>query len=322
MKKIKTILIMALLIAALAVMPVFAASEFRIVRTAPENGAKNTTKDNMCVKIFFSTEVGNKASREANKDAFKITDNKGKEIPSLIYYSDKDPKYVLILVDANKVTTVSNKKSKNTVQIKDDTEYTVTLSKDFRDNEGRTLGEDANRKISFRTMNQRRGTGVYMVMMIGLFIGMFVFSARQMANQGKKPDEDKEKAEAFNPYKEAKRTGKSVEEVIKEHEKEEEKAARKKKKKSANKEKENPEEIIGRDGDAYRVSRPRPISEGGGTFISGKKAVFEEAERKREEEKARRKAENYAKKEKKTAQNQNKSGSKNSKKKKKGNGHK
>ncbi len=298
MKRIRTILAAVVLLVVLAAVPVSAASDFSIVKTTPEDGATNTTKDNMCVKVFFSTPVGNAASKKANKGAFKITDNKGKKIPSLIYYSKEDPKYALILVDTNKVSTTAKDSP-----IKDGTKYTVTISKDFQDNAGNKLGNDKLRKISFTTMNQRRGTAVYMVMMIALFVGMFAFSARQAKNQTKKKEVETGKEETFNPYKEAKRTGKSVEEVTREHAKEEARVQKKVARKKNRQEKENPELILGRDGNAYKVHQRRPISAGGGTYRSGKKAQMEALAKKRAEEKARRKAENYQKHAKKPVQN-------------------
>ena len=58
-------------------------------------------------------------------------------------------------------------------------------------------------------------------MMFAMFGAMFFFTHRQMKKQQEGEQKERQvKEEAFNPYKEAKRTGKSVQEVIAAHEKE------------------------------------------------------------------------------------------------------
>ena len=287
MKRTGAIACLAALMVMLAATFSFGASSFQVTNTYPKDGAKNTTKDNMCVKVYFNHAVGNKASRAANKDKFKITDSTGHSYPTLINYNSKEPKYVLMLIDTNKVKTTG--KGKNT--IKDNTVYTATISGDFVDNDGNKLGKDV--KISFRTMNQSRNTVIYMVMMFLMFGGMMVFSMRQ---QRKKSDENEkdEKEEPFNPYKEAKRTGKSVEEVLAKHEKE---VARKNaaKEARARRDKELDEYYAREDDGCYHVKGPRPIAAAGCTYKTGRKAL---AEAKKEEEarkKAELKATNYGK---------------------------
>ena len=85
-KRIGTI-IAALMVLMIATTATCFAADFRIESTSPEDGAKGTTKENLCVKIFFSQPVGNEESVEANKDAFRIVDEEGKEFPALIYYN-------------------------------------------------------------------------------------------------------------------------------------------------------------------------------------------------------------------------------------------
>ncbi|WP_027869853.1 Ig-like domain-containing protein [Eubacterium sp. AB3007] len=289
MKRTGAIACLTMMIVMMMTVCSFGADSFHITRTYPANGEENTTKDNMCVKIYFNSEVGNKASKAANKNAFSITNKKGKEFPSRIYYNKNNPQYALVVIDTNKV------KSSGKNAIKDDTEYICTLSENFIDNKGNKLGDDPKRVISFRTMNQGRNTLIYMVMMFLMFGGMMLFTVRQTAKQKMEEELGKgkdAKEEPFNPYKEAKRTGKSVEEVLAKHEKEvaKKEAARKAK---AKREKELDEYY--EENDNYRVSKPLRIADAGATYRTGRAKLAEERRAEEARLKAERKATNYGK---------------------------
>lgn len=287
MKRTGIIACLTILIVMMTASICFGAEDFKITQTYPVDGDKGTTKDNMCVKVYFNKSVGNDKSRKANEGKFTIKDADGKEYPTLIRYNKKNDKYVLFLLDTTKVNVNDAKKG-----VKDDMEYTAEIASDFVDNEGVALGEDPMRKITFRTINQGRNTMIYMVMMFAMFGGMMFFTMRQQKNAQEKEEEEKGE-DTFNPYKEAKRTGKPVEELIAEHQKEEEKKRRAKERKEERK------KIIERyreAEDCYHVQRRRPISEAGCTYKTGRKAA---AEKKREEEEARKaelRANNYQKK--------------------------
>ncbi len=286
MKKVCAAVSLAIVMVMLSSVFCFGAESLKIEKTVPFNGQEKTTKDNMCVKVYFNKAVGNKASKAVNKDKFKITNDEGKAFPTRIYYNSKNPKFALITIDTNKV------KVRGSNAIQDNTYYTCTLSKGFTANDGGTL--PADQKIRFRTLNQTRDTMVYMVMMFVLFGGMIFFTMRQ--SQKQKIDEAVEagKKSTFNPYKEAQKTGKSVQQVVAEHKK----ALEKQKKKQARKGTGNAKDDPFRDGDAYRVKRPRPASEGGSTYKTGRRAIAEAEKAKKEAEKAARKANNYGKKKK------------------------
>lgn len=287
MKKIASIIAITLIMIMTAA-PAFAGT-FGIESTTPENGAKNTTKENLCVKIIFTSEVGNDESVEANKDAFKIVNSDGKELPSLIYYNKDNPKYVLVLADTTKIPVSGDG------AIKDNTEYTCILDAGFRDNDGNTLGSE--QKISFTTMDQGKGMIVYMVLMVGMMVAMVVITVLQTRKEAEKSAVSEKDAEPFNPYKEAKQSGKSVAQVIAEHEKEEQKEGGILGGLLGGSKAAQPEETEEkRDGDYYRVKKPRPISAAGSTYKTGRKAKAEAEARKREEEKQARKAEGYTKK--------------------------
>jgi hypothetical protein len=286
MKKICAAVILAIVMVMLSSVFCFGAESLKIEKTVPYNGQEKTTKDNMCVKVYFNKAVGNKASEAVNKNKFKITNDDGKAFPTRIYYNSKNPKFALIIIDTNKV------KARGSSAIQDNTYYTCTLSKGFAANDGGTL--PADQKIRFKTLNQTRDTMVYMVMMFVMFGGMIFFTMRQSQKQKSNEAVESGKKSTFNPYKEAQKTGKSVQQVVAEHKKELEKQKKKQAKKDAGKDRDN----AFRDGETYRVKRPRPVSEGGSTYKTGRRAVAEAEKAKREAEKAARKANNYGKKKK------------------------
>ena len=293
-KRVSTILCLAVILA--VIVGIFGATNtfattdngFYIVSTSPEDGAKNTTKDNMCVKVYFSTEVGSAESAKANENnKVSIVDENGTKFPVRIVYSENDPTYCLMLVD----TTKLKKSSQYPAQ---DTNFTLTISKNFVDNNGNKLGDDDLRVVNYKTMNTSRSTAIYFVMMIAMFVCMFVFSLKQNKSQTQKDQAEAGYVEAFNPYKEAKRTGKSLAEVMAIHEKELQKQEAKIQKKMA-KEGALTEGDPKRDGNAYVVKKRHTVAEGGSSYKSGRKAIAEAKAAKKAEEKAARKANNYGK---------------------------
>lgn len=242
----------------------FGAEQLKVT-TYPVDGQENTTKDNMVVKLYFNNPVGNEESVKANEGTFKIVDKKGNELPTIIKYNPKDETQAMVLVN-------TNSKKYNPDEIKDDTEYTMTLSGKFIDDKGAALGKDLT--INFKTMNQGRSTQIYMIMMVIMFAGMFIFSSKAMKKQMAKEKDDTEKEESFNPYKEAKKTGRPVEEIVAEHEKEQAKKAAKAAKKAAKKANDEGEEYEEDNGN-HSVKAPRPIASVGGKYVTGRKALAE-----------------------------------------------
>lgn len=296
MKRAKIIACITALIVVLSATGVFAGENFKIEETYPENGQKNTTVENMSVKLRFNHDVDKKANRKANDKCFKIVDKNGKKMPVKVLYDTKNSKRVLVLVDM----------TKGKVKIKDNQKYTLQISKNLVDNEGNKLGE--NQEITFQTLNQAWNTKVYMGLMFLMFGGMIFFTTRQ----SKKATEEKEveiRKETFNPYKESKRTGKPLETVIEEHQKEMEKLSKREKRlqKKAAKDEALERKIEERlleeyrkehkDYHYWRLKRPRPISEGGATYKTGRKALAE-ARKAEEERLAKRRAANKKRKKK------------------------
>ncbi len=265
----------------------FAADDtLEIVNTYPVDGQKNTTIENMSVKLDFNQDVGSKDNRKSNSKAFTIKDEKGKKVPIRVMYNPKDVKQVMVIAD--------NHDGKN--KTLDDTHYTLHISKNFVSDNGTALGKDVD--ITFKTMNQKRNTMIYMAMMVVMFGGMFFFTTRSARKA--QESEDIEKEVKVNPYKEAKRTGKSVEEIVAKQEKERAKRAEKAEKARAKREAEEAQLAALYEEDEelpyghFRVKRPRPISEVGGKTVSGRKAEAEA--RKAQEEKWARQAKKRKKK--------------------------
>lgn len=224
------------LVAVLAAIMVFASSIFcfadesglKLVSSYPEDGQKNTSIENVGVKLYFNRAINNAAVRKADAKLVKIVDSKGKAIKTQVLFSDADEGMVLVVADnTDKAASV----------ISSSETYTLVLDADFADDNGDKLGKETT--ITFKTYNQKVNNAVNMVMMFVMFGGIMVVTLKQQKDQQREQMEAKQKAAnggkevAFNPYREAKRTGKSVEEVMAEEAKRQEKAAKKRKKKDA-----------------------------------------------------------------------------------------
>lgn len=229
----------------------FAAGGLTLETSYPENGAKNTSMENLGVKLTFSNPINTEEAKKVDESKFSIVDEDGEKVPIRVLFSDKNDGLVLVVADVDKGFVAKN-----------NCEYTLTIDAGVVDNEGNELAKAET--ITFRTYNQRVNNMVNMGMMFIMFGGIMVLTMRQ--NQQKKEEEAEKKdepKEAFNPYREAKRTGKSVEEVKAEQAKKEEKEARKKarrKKKDAapaEKKIENCAEYLN---NVYHVHAPAPIS--------------------------------------------------------------
>ena len=181
-------------------------ARFTIESSTPEDGATGVSVENLSVKIYFSKEMlpESKSIRQANAKQFKLTNAKGKEIPIRVYYSHKERKDGLMMVVSDIVDT--------DIQIQGNTEYTLTIGEDLQATDGTTLGHEET--IEFRTLDQSRSTMVYTIMMIVMIVGMIFFSMRSAKKAMEKENDQKQKKDTVNPYKEAKRTGKSVEEIV------------------------------------------------------------------------------------------------------------
>ena len=205
MKKTGIILSLTILIVLSAASFCFA-EPLKLEDTYPRDGYENAAIDNFGIKLYFNQDVINAENEEANKDCFVITDDEGKEVPTMVIYSDKEEGMLMVLADM----------TDEDLQIKQNSEYTLTIAGDFTAASGETLGEEQTIKV--KTLDQAKASRINVIMMVGM-----IFFGRQT---DKKQEEKKKVEEKVNPYKVAKETGKSVEEIVEaENKKKEKKAA-------------------------------------------------------------------------------------------------
>ncbi len=233
---------------------------FTIRESSPEDGSEGVAVDNLSVKITFSKDMKpkNKKIRKENAKQFKLKDSDGHGIPLKVYYSDEEEGLILIAADT---FSAKNKKKK----IKGDEQYVLYIGKNLRASDGTVLGEQQT--ISMKTLNQGRSTAIYMVLMLLMVGGMIFFTVRGARKDEKKKKEEREFKEGVNPYKEAKKSGKSVEEVVAKEAKKKQKkeeAIRRQQEAEAAIEAEILEKI--RKESNKRVSAPKAISTAGSKY--------------------------------------------------------
>ena len=252
MKRVSLIAILTAVMIMAASAMCFADDGLELVSSYPEDGQKNTSMENLGVKLTFNHPINTAEAKKANLDKFAIYDEDGKAVPVEILFSDKNDGLVLVLADIDKGFTAKN-----------NSEYKLVISSGVVDNDGNELEKEQT--ISFRTYNQKVNNMVNMGMMFVMFGGIMFLSVRQnnKKEEEEAPAKDAPKEAAFNPYREAKRTGKTVDEVKAEQAKKEEKEAKKKARKKKKTE-EPPEKKIENCAqylnNVYHVHAPAPIS--------------------------------------------------------------
>lgn len=241
------------------------AKELKLKESSPENNNTRLQMDNSGIKLFFDGNVIDKSVWKNNKTKFKLTTKKGKAVKTQAYSSQKSgTDYILVVVDSG-------------VSLKSKTDYIFTIEAGLQSKEGQILSEDI--VLNYTTIDMEGNTRVNMGLMAVMVVGMIIMTVVSTRRQEQK--KEKEKPESFNPYKIAKETGKSVEEVIAKHEKEMARKAKKAKKKEDNLIDFSPDD----DTDTYKVKRARTIAEAGSTYKTGRKA---EAEKKAKQEAAKK----------------------------------
>ena len=284
LKKTLWTVAMSCMLVASSCVAAFGAEGLRIESSYPKDGQKNTTTENMSVKLTFSQELGSEKYLKQNEKAFSIKGPDGKELPIKVFFNPNNKKEVLVAVDV-----VEMQQKKDAGKIQDNTKYTLSINKDLTDNNGGKL--DKNQTISFVTLNQGWNTKIYMFAMTGIMILTFVLASRQSKKHAREEMELDERDEKFNPYKEAKRTGKPLSQIIADHEKEMAKKNAKRAKleaKRALEQLEEEEEETLPPGH-YKLKKHVPIAERGGKYRTGRKALAE-AKRAEEERLAKRRA--------------------------------
>lgn len=246
-RRIMVALLAAVMVVAGTVFCFADADELKLMSSYPENGQENTSMENVGVKLRFNHPVNSEAAKKADSKAVELVDEDGKKVPSQILFSDDKDGLVLVLADTTEY------------KVKNNAKYTVRIDKSFIDNDGHVLGADE--EITFKTYNQSVNNIVNMAMMVVMFGGIMFVTMKQQKEKEAEEKDTKTKETAFNPYKEAKRTGKTVQEVIEEENKRQAKLAKKNKKKGVDTHSKGKEKIICADylNNVYHVHAPAPI---------------------------------------------------------------
>lgn len=233
---------------------------FEVVSSTPEDGAKGVSVENLSVKLYFSKDMvpASNAIEKANARQFKLADKDGNELPIKVYYSHEEEGLMMVVSD-----NIDRK-----IQINGDTEYTLTIGKGLKAADGTAFGADE--KITFRTLNQKRSSMVYTIMMVVMMAGMIIYTSKHAKKMAEKENQEKAKHQTVNPYKEAKKTGKSIEEIVaKDQQKKAKEAEALAKKKAKDAEFEAELEAMleeKRKAANKRVSGPKPISAAGSEY--------------------------------------------------------
>lgn len=227
------------------------AAPFAVEETSPRDGDTGMAIENMGVKVRFNQPVYSEDNQNANTALCSLVDKDGKTVPIRVLFNPDDEDVILILADTAKGAVIEAT-----------TEYTLTIGGEFTAADGSALGEPLT--LTFETLNPKTSMTASMVMMGLMVVGMVYFTSRTAKKEAQKAKEQKD--QPINPYKVAKETGKSVEEIVAAEQKKKEKKAQKDAKKKRQKE-ENKVEISP---DNKRVSKPRPISQAGSSYKTGR----------------------------------------------------
>jgi len=182
---------------------------FAIVDSVPHDKDEGVSVENLSVKITFNKDVmpASDKIKEKNAKQFKLTDKNGKEVPIKVYYSDKEEGLLMV---ASNIRSKEARKANSVIQ--GDMKYTLTISEKFQAADGTKLGQPET--ITFKTLDQAKSTKVYMILMAVMMVGMIVFTSKSAKKEAEKQSKESGKSQTVNPYKEAKKTGKSVEEIV------------------------------------------------------------------------------------------------------------
>ena len=211
----------------------------------PEEGTNTLTMTNVAVKLKFSENMTSEEAQAANKDCFKIENEKGKKVSyTTLYNAKKYPNEIWLQL---------------TDDLANNTEYKLVISGDIVSSAGHSL--DDGLTVNFSTRDSKQDNNVYMFLMLAMVVGMVFFTSWETRRKLKKAAADNGEEVRMNPYKEAKKTGKPVEEIIARNAQEKAKAEkhRQKTEKAALEEAKKQEEKAVDDGNK-KVMAKRPIS--------------------------------------------------------------
>ena len=256
--------------------PVFAAGgTLNFLKSTPESGGTNVPIENVGIKLFFDGNVTDPSVWDFNSKSFSLTDGNGAPVEYAAYPGQKPGEEGYILVLAKPVPVAEGQPG----QLQQDSEYKLKISADLMTADGAKLGKEI--LIDFHTMdvaaNSKLSMTIMVVMMVAVIGLMFVTNWRKM----------KEEAEAAalakaNPYRVAKEKGISVDDAKALIEKAKEKN-QKMLEKTGGKAPEPAEakssaprlDSKKKKKNTHKVKGPRPVSEGGSSYKTGRKAEKE-----------------------------------------------
>jgi len=267
----------AMLALALAA-PAFAAGgSLNLIKSTPESGSANVPIDNVGVKLFFDGNVTDQSVWDFNSKCFTLSDSEGKKIDYLAYPGHKAGEEGYILVVAHP----PSQKEGIPGSLEQKSEYSLTISGDLMSADGAKLGDEI--RISFTTMdlaaNSKLSMMIMVLMMVAVIVLMFVTNWRKM-----KAEAEAAALAKANPYRIAKDKSITLDEAKALIEKAKEKNRKQLEKTGGKAPEPEPKkssvprlDTKKKKGNVHKVKGPRPISEGGSTYKTGRKA---EAERK------------------------------------------
>ena len=257
--------------------PAFAAGgSLNLIKSTPEAGKTNVPIDNVGVKLFFDGNVTDQSVWAANSKCFTLTDSKGKTVDYIAYPGHKlgEEGYILVLAHPKPI------KEGQPGQLEQKSDYTLTISGDLVSVDGAKLGDEL--KITFQTMdvaaNSRLSMMIMVVMMVAVMALMFVTNWRKM-----KAEAEAAALAQANPYRVAKEKNITVDEAKELIEKAKEKNKKQLEKVGGK----APEPVEKKSAaprlepkkkkkkDTHKVKGPRPVSEGGSRYKTGRKAEKE-----------------------------------------------
>jgi len=247
------------------------AKPLNLVRSYPEDNDSRLQVDNTGIKLFFDGNVIDESVWKNNRNLFKLSTAKGKEVNITAYSSaESGTDYILVVVQQGQTLDPNSK-------------YTFTIMKGMQSKEGQILAEDV--VLNFTTVDMQGNMRVNMGLMGLMAVGMIAMTVVSNKRQAKKDEENSNKKDAkVNPYKVAKQKGKSVQEVVDKVEKD--KARKAKRLKGNAPDDDDDDDDYDDDVYIYHKDALRKVADGGSTYKTGRKA---EAEKRAKREAARKK---------------------------------
>ena len=271
------------LILALAT-PVFAdGGVLSLQKSSPVSGAKNVPIENVGIKLYFDKPMSiPEAEQDIYKKYFVLKDDQGNEVECVPYRGQKEGEEHYVLV----IAKPQSADEKSPGQLLSDMDYTLTISSELMSADGSTLGR--NVEINFHTMDVAANSRLSMIIMVLMMVAVI---ALMVITNGRKMKAEAEAAALAraNPYRVAKEKGITVDaarELIEKAKEKNQKLLEKtggKAPEPVEVKKSVPRLDGGRNDkkkkNTKRVKGPRPISEGGSTYKTGRKAEKERKER-------------------------------------------